>query len=159
MTLFWSDALHRFDNEAQVRWSCAATAADDICAEVISEMDQLGREAFRRLVVVHLAFNHRRQACVGKNRTRKRGVLANVANALRHVLRTSSAIHSDNIDRKWSKRSQSSGDLSAVEHRAKHFDRDLRDDRYTTPCLFELSKDCGECGLCLQEILAGFDYQ
>src|SRR6185369_2122846 len=111
---------------------CSTTAADDVRAEVIREVDQLRSETFRRLVVVHLAVDDGRQTGVWKYRDWQRRVLANVANALRHVLWTSTAVHADDVDRKRRERGQGRGDLGAVEHGPKHFDRDLCDDGHAS---------------------------
>src|SRR5262245_8081390 len=127
MTLLRRDLLHRFDNETEMGRCSSTTAADDVRAEVIREVDKLRGETFRRLVIVHLAIDYGRQTGVWKHGDRQRRILADVANALRHVLWTSAAVHSDNVDRKRRERGQSRGDLGAVEHGPKHFDRDLRD--------------------------------
>src|SRR6185369_3906903 len=159
MTLLRRDLLHRFDDETQVRRCRSTTATDDVRAEVICEMDDLRGETFRRLVVMHLAVDDGRQAGVWKHRYGQRRVLADVANALRHVLWTSAAVHSDHVDRKRRERCQGSGDLGAVEHRPKHFDRDLCDYGHASTRLFEVTEDRGECGFCLQEILTRLDDQ
>src|SRR5215213_1897892 len=100
MAFLRRDLLHRFDNETQVRRCGSTTAAHDVGTEVLREVDQLRSETFRRLVVVHLAVDYGRQTRIWKYRDWQRRVLADVANALRHVLWTSTAVHSDGVDRK-----------------------------------------------------------
>src|SRR5262245_4965173 len=100
MTLLWRDLLHRFDDETQVGRRSSTTAADDVRAEVIREVNQLRSKTLRCLVVVHLAVDDGRQTGVWKYRDWQRRVLADIANTLRHVLWTSATVHADDVDRK-----------------------------------------------------------
>ena len=125
----------------------AAAAADDVDAKVVREMDDLRGESLGRLVVMHLAVDTEGKPGIRQNRNRQRRILAKIANALGHMLRTGAAVHADDVDRKRRERGQRGADLGAVEHRAKHFDRHLRDDRHARASLFEVLKDCRQARL------------
>src|SRR5215208_4312884 len=158
-SLLRSDSLHRFNSKTQVLRRRAATAADDIDAEVAREVDQLRGETLWGLVVVHLAFHNRRQTRIWKDRDWERRILADVTDSLLHVLWPGAAVHTDDVDRKRRESSECSGDLSAVEHGPKYFDRDLGNDRHSRSLFFKDAKDCGERSLRLQYVLTRFDNQ
>ncbi len=137
----------------------ATATADDVYAKVSGEVDDLCGEGFRRLVIMHLAVFHRRQAGVWQNRDGQRSILAKVTNALSHVTRPGTAVHANHVDRKRRQGGKRGANLSAVEHRPKHFDRNLSNHRQSYAMLLEVSEDCGQRGLGLQKILTGFDNQ
>ena len=137
----------------------ATATTDDVGTKITGKMNKLRRESFGRLVIMHLAFFNRRQTGVRQNRNRQRRVLAQVANALSHVPRPGTAIHTDHVNWKRRQRRQRRADLSAVEHGTERFDGDLRDHRDAHPVLFKVLEDRGQRSLGLQQILTRFDYQ
>ena len=98
------DALHCFDDQFQVGRCSTTAATHDVDAKVTGEVDDLRRESFGRLVVVHLAIYDRGQAGIGKHRDGERRILAKVADALGHVTRTRAAVHTNYVNRKRRKR-------------------------------------------------------
>src|SRR5205085_2507756 len=137
--------------------SGAATAADDVDAEISGEVCDLRCERFGRLAVMLRAVFDFRQTRVWQHRDGQRRVLAEIADALRHVLWASTAVHADDINRERLKRSQRGANLRAVEHRAEDFDGYLSNDGKATLDLLEVIEDGGERSFRLQQILACFD--
>src|SRR5438105_5004115 len=137
--------------------SGAATAADDVDAEISGEVCDLRCERFRRLAVMLRAVFDFGQSCVWKHRDGQRRILAEIADALGHVLRASAAVHTNDINRERLKRSQCGANLRAVEHRAEDFDCYLSNDGKATLDLLEVIEDCRERSFRLQQVLAGFD--
>ena len=159
ITNFRRHPADEFNYAAKMFGRSAAAAADDICAEILREMLYLCRKTLGGFVVMLLAVLYLRQPRIGQNADRKRRVLTQEPEAVGHMLRPGSAVHTDNVDREGFESGQRGSDLGSVEHRPEYLDRHLGDDRYFDLFCLKKLKDRRQRRLCLQQVLTCFDDQ
>ena len=124
------DVLDRVDQRGDVLDGGAAAAAHHLHAEVAHEAALELGQLVRREVVVHLPFDHRRQAGVREARDRHARVLPEVAEVLAHLGRARGAVDADDVGAHGVEGGQGGTDLGAREHGARELHRDLHLDRH-----------------------------
>ena len=103
----------------------AATAADDLHAQLLDEAALVGLQLLGGQVVVHLAIDDGGQTGVGQHRDRDPGVLGEVADVLAHLGGAGGAVEPDDVDVQRVDGGERSADLGAHQHAPSELHGDL----------------------------------
>ncbi len=98
-----------------------------------------------------------RQAGIGHDRHRQRGVLGQMTEMFTHLGRPGGTVQTDHVDTEWLECRQRRTDLTAQEHRSGCLDRHVRDDRQPQSELLHRTLAAEDCSFHLKQVLAGFD--
>ena len=109
---------------------------------LLDELDHRLGKGLRLQRVDRLAIHVERQPGVGDARDRQRGVLAQVADRLAHVLRAGGAVQADHIDGQAFQDGQGGGDIGAQQHAPGGIQGDLDLDRQVDAGLAQKPAGC-----------------
>ena len=134
-----------------------ATAADDGDVVLRHELEHIVGERFGLERVDGLTINIQRKSRVGDARNGERGIFAEDADGLAHVLGAGGAVEADDGDAHAFEDGERGGHVGAEQHAAGRVERDLRLDRQIDLSLVEGFVTARDGGFDFEDVLRGFD--
>ena len=121
------------------------------------EFIKIIRKRFRLERINSLTIHVERKPRVGDARNRKRGLFAEDADGLAHVLGSGGTVETDDINAETFEDGERSFDVRAEQHASGRVKRDLSLDRQIDLSLIEGFVNAGDGGFDFENVLRGFD--
>ena len=152
------DAESSFSTSSlQVFGSRPTASAHDRDIVLGHEFKQVFRKRFGLERINGLTIHVERQSRVGDARNGQRGIFAEDADGLAHVLGAGGTVEADDVDAHAFEDGERGVDVGAEQHAAGRVERDLRLDRQIDLSLVEGFVDAGDGGFDFEDVLRGFD--